>query len=66
MEKKGVNLLDIGNKASSKPELYRFLIAEDQLYLAPYKLCPIDFIADLIYEKKKVQSHFNSTFKRIL
>ena len=66
MEKKRVNLLDLGNKATSKPELYRLLTAEDQLYLPPYMLCPIDFIADLIDEKKKVQSHFNSTFKRIL
>ena len=66
MEKKRVNLLDLGSKARSKPELFRLLTAEGQLYLPPYKLCPIDFIADLIDEKKKVQSHFNSTFNRIL
>ena len=66
MEKKRVNLLDLGNKARTKLELYRLLTAEGQLYLPPYKLCPIDFISDLIIEKKMVQSPFNSTFKRIL
>ena len=54
MEKKTVNLLDLGGKASSKSELYRLLTSEGHLYLPPYKLCSVDFIAEIIDEQRIV------------
>ena len=59
MEKVEVNLLELGGKARSKSELYRLLTAEGHLYLPPYKTCPIDFIADIIQEKKMVSKYWN-------
>ena len=52
-----INLLDLGSKARSKAEHYRLLTAEEFLYLPPYKQCPIDFIADIIDEKKMVSNY---------
>ena len=54
MEKEIVNLLELGGKARSKYEIYRILVTEGNMYLPPYKLCTIDFIADIFDEKKKV------------
>ena len=32
-----INLLEIGNKARSKAEIYRLLTVDGRLYLPPYK-----------------------------
>ena len=48
MEKATVNLLEIGEKARFKLELYKILTAEAHLYLPLYKYCSVDFIADII------------------
>ena len=37
MKVESVNLLEIGNKAQFKGELYRLLTPEGCLYLSPYK-----------------------------
>ena len=58
MDQGFVNLIELGGKARSKAELYRLLTAEGHLYLPPYKICPVDFIADVIDGKKSVW--FNS------
>ena len=54
MDKVTTNLLDIGGKAHSKAELYKLLTVEGHLFLPPYKYCSIDFMADIIEEKRKV------------
>ena len=54
MEKEVLNLTELGAKARSKNELYRILTAEGNLYLPPLSLCTVDFIADILDQKKKV------------
>ena len=52
MEKVEINLSKLSGKASSKSESYQLLTAEGHLYLPPEKTCPIDFIAEIMQEKK--------------
>ena len=54
MDQGFVNLIELGGKARSKAELYKLLTAEGQLYLHPYKIRPVDFIADVIDGEKSV------------
>ena len=54
MEKVSINLLEVGDKARTKGELYRILTAEGHLYLPPYKYCSVDFMADIIEGKRNV------------
>ena len=49
-----MNLLEVGDKAKSKIELYRILTSEGNLYLPPYKYCSVDFIADIMEGKRQV------------
>ena len=46
MNSVSINLLEIGDKARSKSELYRILTVEGALYLPPYKFWSVDFMAD--------------------
>ena len=53
MDKSEINLLDLGNKSRSKSELYTLLTTECDMYLPPYKLCTVYFIADVQECRKK-------------
>ena len=54
MEKVTLNLLDLISKARSKSKLYLLWVTDGGMYLPPYKLCIVDFIADILNEKKNV------------
>ena len=56
MERVSINLLEIGDKALSKSELYKILMVEDALYLNPYKFWSVDFMADIIEGRRVVNS----------
>ena len=45
-------LARFGRQSPLESRAYRLLTAEGFLCLPPYKQCPIDFIADIIDEKK--------------
>ena len=66
MEKVNLNLIDVGGKARSKSELYKLLTVEGHLYLPPYKFCSVDFMADIIEGKRKVNLYLKYSFIHIL
>ena len=53
METVQVNLLNLGDKARSKYELYKMLTVEGHMYMPPYKYWSVDFMADIIEGKKR-------------
>ena len=42
-----INLLEIGNNAKSKYEIYRILTVEGGMYLPPEKECSMTFISEI-------------------
>ena len=54
MEKKSINLLNVGTKAQSKSEMYRALTVEGGFYLPPLKETTMEFISDVAIGDKKV------------
>ena len=54
MEKQTLNLLEVGGKGRSKYEKYQLLNMEAGFNLPPYKLWQVEFIANILQEKKKV------------
>ena len=42
-----INLLQVGNSAKSKHELYQILTVEGGMYLRPEKECSITFISEI-------------------
>ena len=69
MEKVSISLLEVGDKARSKAELFSLLTTEGHLYLPPYKYCSIEFIADIVEGKRKVSclsaAEFNLLMKAL-
>ena len=57
MERISISLLEVGDKARSKSELYKILTVEGALYLPPYKFCSVNFMADIIEGKQNVSDH---------
>jgi hypothetical protein len=53
-ERVEINLLSLAAKAQSKYELYKLLTVEADYYLPPYKECSIEFIAEILNERKQV------------
>jgi hypothetical protein len=61
-ERVNVNLLELGSKAQSKYEIYKILTVEGNLYLPPYKECSIQFITDILHERKRVRTSLLACF----
>lgn len=53
MEKRKINILDIGQKARSKGEIYWLLTCEANMYLPPEKNTTYNFLNELMTGKKK-------------
>ena len=64
MESASLNLVEVGNKAKSKWELYRLLTVEGGLYLPPEDQTNMEFISDIFFNEKKVRKEksFNDNF----
>ena len=56
MERTSLNLIEVGNKAKSKWELYRLLTVEGGLYLPPEDQTNMDFVSDIFFNEKKVRN----------
>ena len=57
MEPSQINLNNLGIKAQTKNELYRFLTSEADLYLPPQKETSIYFVRDILKNRKKVRAN---------
>ena len=57
MERVSINLLEVGDKARSKSELYKILTVEGGLYLPPYKFWSVDFMADILEGNRNVSNN---------
>ena len=53
MESASLNLVEVGNKAKSKWELYRLLTVEGGLYLPPEDQTNMEFISDIFFQWKE-------------
>ena len=51
--KSSLNLVEVGNKAKSKWELYRLLTVEGCLYFPPEDETNMEFISDIFFNEKK-------------
>ena len=49
-----VSRSQLGTQAKSKLDFYNILATEGQYYLPPYDECPLLFIRDIMFGKKKV------------
>ena len=54
MENSKINILEIGAKAQSKAEIYRFLVVEGGVYLPPQKETSMLFISQIATNEKRV------------
>ena len=54
MEHSKINLYQLGMKAKTKNEMYRFLTFEVEMYLPPQKEKSIYFVRSIIQNKKRV------------
>ena len=57
MEPSQINLNNLGIKAQTENELYRFLTSEADLYLPPQKETSIYFVRDILKNRKKVRAN---------
>lgn len=53
MEKRKINIMEIGLKAKSKAEMYWLLVCETNIYLPPEKNTTYNFLNELITGKKR-------------
>ena len=57
MDTISLNLMEVGNKAKSKWELYRLLTVEGGLYFPPEDQTNMEFISDIFFNEKKVSQY---------
>ena len=63
MERRRVNIAEIGTKAQSKAELYRLLTVEGGMYLPPQDQTNMEFISDIAFSVKRVGNHLIYVYK---
>ena len=51
-----INLNNLGMKAQTKNEMYRFLTVEAEMYLPPQKKTSMYFVRDILQNRKKVRT----------